>query len=210
MPLTLQTYTVGPLMENAYLLVDEDSSRAVLIDPGDEPERLLYALESQALTLSAIWLTHAHFDHIGAIDGILAKYTVPVLLHPEDKPLYSNAYKAAQLWEIPFVQPSAATVDIEDKQVLTLGNTNVHCLFTPGHAPGHIAFYLPEQQLLIAGDALFQGSIGRTDLPMGNHEQLIESIKTRLLVLPDDTDVYPGHGEATTIGAEKSYNPFLS
>ena len=210
MSLSLQKFTVGPLMENCYLLADEITHEAVLIDPGDEPEHLLTALETQNLSLQAIWLTHAHFDHIGAVDGIVAKHSVPVYLHPHDKPLYENAYKAAQLWEIPFVQPFAATIDLHDEQVLNLSNAEVHCLYTPGHAPGHMAFYIPDQGLLFAGDALFQGSIGRTDLPMGNHSQLIESIKTRLLILPDDTAVYPGHGDTTSIGLEKVYNPFLS
>ena len=171
---------------------------------------LLSTLEQAGLTLQAIWLTHAHFDHIGAVEDIKAVHDVPVLLHPDDKIVYDNAYKAAMLWEIPFTQPTAETTDLAARQTLTLADTDVHCLFTPGHAPGHIAFYIPSQAFVLAGDALFQGSIGRTDLPMGNHQQLIDSIKTKLLTLPDDTAVYPGHGPQTTVGFEKTHNPFLT
>jgi len=209
MPLSLARYTVGPLQENCYLLFDETTKEAILIDPGEEAPRLLTTLEQQKLNLEAIWLTHAHFDHIGAVQGITEVFDVPVLLHEDDFELYKNGFKAAKLWEIPFTQPTTEPTKITDNQTLVLAGTEVVCLFTPGHAPGHIAFYVPSQDFVIAGDALFQGSIGRTDLPMGNHEQLIESIKTKLLVLPDDTTVYPGHGPETSIGFEKAHNPFL-
>ncbi len=210
MSLSLMRFTVGALQENCYLVFSEETKQAVLIDPGDEAERLLGALEQQNLSLEAIWLTHAHFDHIGAVQGIRNTFDVPVLLHPNDKELYHNSYKAAAIWNIPFEQPTAETTDLTDEQILNLAGVDVKCLFTPGHAPGHIAFYIESQSLVLAGDALFQGSIGRTDLPSGNHTELIESIKTKLLVLPDDTQVYPGHGPETTIGIEKIYNPFLS
>lgn len=196
-------------MQNAYLLSNTETRQAVLIDPGEDAPVLLEALRKDALSLQAIWLTHAHFDHIGAVEAIKAVHDVPVLLHPADKALYDNAYKAAQAWGIPFTQPTVATTDISEGQTLMLATSLVQCLFTPGHAPGHISFYLPEQGIVIAGDALFQGSIGRTDLPLGNHEELIHSIRTELLTLPDATVVYPGHGPETTIGVEKISNPFL-
>ena len=210
MSLSLTRFTVGPLQENCYLIFDESSKTAVYIDPGDEAPRLIAALEEQALKLQAIWLTHAHFDHLGAVEGLTTAYDVPVYLHSNDTELYRNAFKAAKLWDIPFIQPSATTTPLAAGQTLELAGTQVHCLFTPGHAPGHIAFYLPSQRFVLAGDALFQGSIGRTDLPGGNHQTLIESIQTMLLSLPDDTTVYPGHGPETTIGLEKLYNPYLT
>jgi glyoxylase-like metal-dependent hydrolase (beta-lactamase superfamily II) len=194
-------------MENCYLLTDGQA--AVLIDPGDEAPKLLAALEQHKLRLKAIWLTHAHFDHIGAVEEITQTTDVPVYLHPADTTLYTHAKLAADHWGIPFTQPSKKPQPIQGGGVLTLGDAQVSCLFTPGHAPGHIAFYLPEQQLLIAGDTLFQGSIGRTDLPGGDYAQLIDSIERQLLVLPDETVVYPGHGPATTIGQERRTNPFL-
>jgi hydroxyacylglutathione hydrolase len=209
----LETYTVGPLQENCTLL--HDGKEAILIDPGDEASRLLKALNDKGLKLQAIWLTHAHFDHIGAIadlQELLGQETlgeVPVYLHPKDNVLFENAHLAAQRWEIPFRQPQTKPLELRDNQVLEFANTKIHCLFTPGHAPGHIAFYVPSQGFVISGDALFRGSIGRTDLPLGNHKQLLESIRSRLLTLPDETVVYPGHGPKTTIRFEKQSNPFL-
>ncbi len=208
MALKLETHTVGPLQENCTLL--SSTNQAILVDPGDEAQRLLKILKDNSLTLQAIWLTHAHFDHIGAVAELQeALGDIPVYLHPNDNVLFENAHLAAARWEIPFKQPHAKTLPLEDKQVLNFANTDIHCLFTPGHAPGHIAFYVPSQGFVIAGDALFKGSIGRTDLPMGNHQQLLESIRSRLFTLPDETVVYPGHGESTTIGFEKQTNPFL-
>jgi hydroxyacylglutathione hydrolase len=208
MALSLETYTVGPLQENCTLL--HDGKAAILIDPGDEASRLLKALNDKELKLQAIWLTHAHFDHIGAIADIQEVLgDIPVYLHPNDRLIFENGYQAAAKWDIPFRQPQTKTLPLEDNGVLEFANTKVHCLFTPGHAPGHIAFYVPSETFVIAGDALFRGSIGRTDLPMGNHQQLLESIRSRLLTLPGETVVYPGHGPTTTIGFEKQSNPFL-
>lgn len=190
------------------MLFDEDTKQAVLVDPGEEAPRLLKALKN--LTLTAIWLTHSHFDHIGAIADIQDVLgNIPVYLHPEDKIIFNNSYKAAQLWEIPFRQPQTETQDLSDRQILKLNDTEVYCLFTPGHAPGHIAFYIPDSNFVLSGDALFKGGIGRTDFVMGNHQQLLESIRTKLFTLPDDTVVYSGHGPKTTIGFEKQTNPFL-
>jgi hydroxyacylglutathione hydrolase len=205
----LQCLTVGPLMENCYLLADDTTQEAVLIDPGDEARHLLAVIQQNNLQLKAIWLTHAHFDHIGAVEEITQETSVPVYLHPDDHPLYEHAKLAADHWGIPFIQPQQTPEPLRAGETLTLGSIAVKCLFTPGHAPGHIAFYIAEENVLIAGDTLFQGSIGRTDLPGGNHTQLIASIERELLTLPDDTVVYPGHGPATTIRRERLSNPFF-
>ena len=206
----LECLTVGPLQENCYLLADLATKEAVLIDPGDEAPRLLRALDERELTLQAVWLTHAHFDHVGAVAEVLERYPVPLYLHPADAPLLAHASASAARWGIPLKQPSTDFLPLSDGQTLTLGGLRAHCLFTPGHAPGHIAFYLPEEEVVIAGDALFQGSIGRTDLPGGDHAQLLESIRTKLLTLPPQTKVHPGHGPATTVGREAQSNPFLT
>ena len=205
----LECLTVGPLQENCYLLADTHTKEAVLIDPGDEAARLLEVLDDKGLTLRAVWLTHAHFDHVGAVADILERYPVPLYLHPADAPLLEHASASAARWGIPLKQPPTDFLTLSGKQILTLGSLQAHCLFTPGHAPGHIAFYLPTEGIVIAGDALFQGSIGRTDLPGGDQAQLLESIRRELLILPPQTKVYPGHGPATTVGEEARSNPFL-
>ncbi|MGL4608316.1 MAG: MBL fold metallo-hydrolase [Trueperaceae bacterium] len=208
MALHLETHTVGPLQENCTLL--HDGTNAVFIDPGDEAQKLLQRLNLGNLNLQAIWLTHAHFDHIGAIADIQENLgDIPVYLHPKDDFIFKNAHIAAKRWEVPFKNPETKTLDLTDNQILEFAHTKIHCLFTPGHAPGHIAFYIPIQNLVISGDTLFKGSIGRTDLTMSNPAQLLESIRSKLLVLPDETVVYPGHGPTTTIGFEKQSNPFL-
>ncbi len=204
--LSLQRLTVGPLQENCYLLTDDETKSAVLVDPGDEAPKLMQALEGY--TLQAIWLTHAHFDHVGAL-AELQVYDVPTFLHPNDEPLLANAKASASRFGLHLRQPKVEYTPLGDAHVLSFGDQEVRCLFTPGHAPGHIAFYFPAGGIVLAGDALFRGGIGRTDLPGGNHAQLIESIRTQLLTLPEETVVYPGHGPETTVGHEAKSNPFL-
>ena len=205
----LECLTVGPLQENCYLLADTHTKEAVLIDPGDEAARLLKVLNDEGLTLRAVWLTHAHFDHVGAVADVLERYPVPLYLHPADAPLLAHASASAARWGIPLKQPPTDFLPLSNGQTLTLGSLQAHCLFTPGHAPGHIAFYFPDEGIVIAGDALFKGSVGRTDLPGGDQAQLLGSIRRELLTLPPETKVYPGHGPATTVGEEARSNPFL-
>ncbi len=207
---TLQRFTVGPLQENCYLLADDDSRRAVLIDPGDEAKRLLSALDDNDYRLGAVWLTHAHFDHVGALADILATHDVPFFMHQDDELNLARAAEAASAWGLSIKQPPTNYQPLTGGQVLDFAGLQARCLFTPGHAPGHLAFYFEDAGMVIAGDALFRGSIGRTDLPGGNHAQLLESVKLQLLTLPDDTVVYPGHGPETNIGFEANNNPFLS
>ena len=210
----LKRLTVGPLMENCYLLADEASCEAVLIDPGDEAPRLLAALDDAGLTLREVWLTHAHFDHVGALAGVLEARPVPVRMHPADRPLLERAREAAARWLIEIPAPPTETLDLADGETLRLGSLEAEVLFTPGHAPGHVAFYFQNLEegagAVLAGDALFQGSVGRTDLPLADGPTLLRSIRERLLVLPDETTVWPGHGPETTIGRERRENPFLA
>jgi hydroxyacylglutathione hydrolase len=205
----LARFVVGPLQENCYLLADRAAREAVLIDPGDEAPHLLSALESRELALQAIWLTHAHFDHVGALADILDVHPVPVYMHPADQPVLQRAAESAAAWGITIRQPATDTIAIADGETLRVGELSVRCLHTPGHAPGHVAFYLEEHGVAIAGDALFRGSIGRTDIPFGNHEQLLTSIREKLLTLPPETVILPGHGPETTVGIEAQTNPFL-
>ncbi|MFC3832350.1 MULTISPECIES: MBL fold metallo-hydrolase [Deinococcus] len=196
----------GPLQENAVLVAGADG-QGVLIDPGDDADRILALVQGAGVTVRAILLTHAHFDHIGAVEAVRGALEVPVFLHPADLALYRNGGTSAARWNLPFVQPADPEHDITQDQVFTAGDVTLRARELPGHAPGHVV--LVGEGFVVAGDTLFQGSIGRTDLPGGNHPQLIAGIARELLSLPDSTVVYPGHGGHTTVGAERRTNPFL-
>lgn len=204
---------VGPLDVNCYVLLADNE--AVVVDPGEEGERIAAELRERGVRLHAVWLTHAHFDHVGGITALLAHRPpggpkeVPVLLHPADDVLLANAVAAAARWSIHIDAPPTDTEPLAHGQELRVGGVRVQALHTPGHAPGHIAFYVPEYAVVLSGDALFKGSVGRTDLPLSDGRQLRDSIRRELLTLPDDTAVLPGHGPTTSIGAERYGNPFL-
>ncbi len=202
--------TVGPVAANAYLVTDVATGATVVVDPGDDAPRLLAALAEAGVTPDEIWLTHAHFDHIGAVADLRETYPVPVRLHPADAPLYDNAEEQAAWFGMRVRPPGVAPLDLVDGQRLTLGGMAFTVLHTPGHAPGHVAFHAPEAGVLFSGDALFRGSVGRTDLPLCDPAALERSLRERLMVLPDDTRVLSGHGPETTIGHERRTNPFLA
>lgn len=199
--------TVGAFQENSYLLIDPESRRGVLIDPGAEPEQLIQMVRSAEVEPQAIWLTHAHIDHIGAIAGIKRVWDVPIFLHPADRPLYDRGSVQAAAYGLRIEQPPAPDRELADGDVLTLGSTSFDVLHVPGHAPGHVIFVT--DGLMLGGDLLFSGSIGRTDLPFSDPERMIESLE-RASNLPADTVVYPGHGPSTSIGQERATNPFLT
>lgn len=206
-PLTVAQLTVGPLEENCWLLTDRDSRSAVLIDPGDEAERLLRAVEDSECELKAIWLTHAHFDHIGAVAEVIRKRPVPVFMHPLDAPFYENAAQHARAWGLDVETPTTPITALAEGDLMTLGPTSFGVWHVPGHAPGHVAFIGGD--LCISGDVLFAGSIGRTDLPLCDPSAMHRSLE-RLATLPGNTRVLPGHGNATTVARERAGNPFLS
>lgn len=199
-------YTVGPLQENCYLLTDRESGTAVLVDPGDEAESLLEAIAESGCTLEAIWLTHAHFDHVGAVAEIVRQTGVPVLMHPLDRPLYDNASSHAVRFGLTVENPPSRTSDLAEGDVLRVGTEEFTVWHVPGHAPGHVAFI--GKDLSISGDVLFAGSIGRTDLPFCDARAMMQSLE-RLSTLPPDTQVLSGHGPVTTIAREVASNPFL-
>ncbi|MEJ2667153.1 MAG: MBL fold metallo-hydrolase [Deinococcales bacterium] len=204
----IERYALGPLAANAYLLVESDA--AVVVDPGGDPGPLLRALAAHGAQLAAVWLTHADFDHVGGLAALVRAWPVPVHLHPADLPLLRGAASQAALFGVPIEPPPDTTVDLTDGQTLELAGTRARCLHTPGHTPGHVAFYLPGADAVLSGDALFRGSIGRTDRPFGDGALLVRSIREQLLTLPDDTRVLPGHGPETTILTERGSNPFLA
>jgi hydroxyacylglutathione hydrolase len=202
----IESLTVGPLAENCYLVIDETTNRAVLIDPGDEPARILHALHRSGATLDAIWLTHAHFDHVGAIAGVIREHQVPVHMHPLDAPVLAVAVDSALRYGVRIEAPPPADVELSDGGRMTVGAQELEVMHVPGHAPGHVAFH--GDGVIFGGDCLFAGSIGRTDIEYGDRETLDASL-LRMVALGDELTLYPGHGQRTTIGRERRTNPFL-
>lgn len=203
----VQQLTVGPLQENCWLLADQDAGVAVLIDPGDEAPRLLAAVAETGCTLQAIWLTHGHFDHVGAIAAIRRVHDVPVYLHPADRVLYDNAAASGARFGLQVENPPAADHSLGEGDEISCGAFTFNVWHLPGHAPGHVAFL--GHALCISGDVLFEGSIGRTDLPLCDPQAMRQSL-LRLVTLPPETRVLPGHGGSTEIGREVATNPFLA
>jgi len=201
--------TVGPLHCNCSILGDETSLEAIVVDPGDDIPRILSVLDKHNLTVKQIVITHAHIDHIAGAQRLKRVTGAPILYNQNDLPLVEMMEMQAGWLGIPTpeVPPPDDTLD-DGKRIAIIGLTG-SILHTPGHTQGSVCLYLPDQSLLLAGDTLFAGSVGRTDLPGGNTKQLIASINNRLLTLPDDVTVIPGHGPRTTIGEEKETNPFL-
>jgi hydroxyacylglutathione hydrolase len=199
--------TVGPFQENAYLVADEATGHAVFIDPGAEGERLADVVRRSGATLDAIWLTHAHVDHVGGIAGLRRVYDVPIFMHPLDAPVYAAAPQMAAAYGVPFDVPPRVDRPLADGQTVTVGQLGFEVLHTPGHAPGHVIFV--GQDLVFGGDLLFLDSIGRTDLPLSDPAAMAQSL-VKAAGLPEDLVVHPGHGPSTSIGRELRHNPFLT
>jgi hydroxyacylglutathione hydrolase len=205
----LEALTVGPFQENCYVIGDEETGTGALVDPGDEATRIALAVEQSGLEISQIIITHAHIDHVGAVAALVDEYACPVLMHAEAEPMLRQLPAQAMMMGLRFGKVPTVDRHLEDEEVLEVGGLRLKSLYTPGHAPGHLAFYLADEGLVLSGDALFAGSIGRTDLFGGDMDLLMRSINERLLTLPDETRVLPGHGPETTIGEERANNPFL-
>lgn len=204
----ISVFSVGPLQENAYLLVDEEVGEAVFVDPGAEGDRLLAAVDASGARLVEIWLTHAHFDHVGAVAALRRAWPDAVIrLHPADEPLHAMAARSAAAWGLPLDQPPPADLPLAEGDELSLGRHRFAVLHTPGHSPGHVTIH--GHGVALVGDCLFAGSVGRTDLPMADPRQLAASL-VRIAALPGETRVLPGHGPATTIAHELRENPFLN
>ena len=205
----LEMLTVGPFQENCYVIGDQESRIGALIDPGDEAARIAMAVEETGLDIGSIIVTHAHIDHVGAVAALTEEYACPVLMHAEAEPALEALPTQAMMMGIRFGKVPEIDRYLEGEEVVEVGDLRLRSLYTPGHAPGHLAFYLQDEGLVLSGDALFAGSVGRVDLPGGSMEVLMQSIEERLLTLPNETLVYSGHGPRTTIGNERTSNPFL-
>jgi hydroxyacylglutathione hydrolase len=205
----IESFTVGPFAENPYLLTCSETGKALLIDPGDEADMLWQAVERADATLAAIILTHAHLDHVGAVEDIRKRANVPVYLHPADNELLANVPMQARMFGLHADPVAPAERQLTHDDDLFCGRLKLEVIHTPGHSPGSVCLFIPSEGALIAGDTLFYRGIGRTDLPGGNAATLLQSIQERLWLLSDDVTVYPGHGPATTIGDEKKHNPFV-
>jgi hydroxyacylglutathione hydrolase len=205
----LEMLTVGPFQENCYIIGDEESGVGAIVDPGDEAARIAMAVEKTGLEIGSIILTHAHVDHVGSVVALVDEHSCPVLMHAEAEPMLKELPTQAIMMGMRFGRVPTVDRYVQDDEVLEVGDLGLRSLYTPGHAPGHLAFYVEDEGLVLSGDALFAGSIGRVDLPGGSMEVLMRSIEERLLTLPDETVVYSGHGPRTTIGNERTSNPFL-
>jgi glyoxylase-like metal-dependent hydrolase (beta-lactamase superfamily II) len=206
----VRMFTVGPVQENSYIVRQPDADRAVMIDPGDEAERLIGALEALGIaTVEAILLTHTHFDHVGAVAPVARATGAPVYCPELETHILADINGYMRLPGFGPFESYDADHTVAGGEELKLAGITFDVIFTPGHSPGHVVYSVRDASAILAGDVLFQGSIGRTDLPGGDHETLMQSIDKLLESLPDETTVYPGHMGITTIGREKATNPFL-
>jgi hydroxyacylglutathione hydrolase len=205
----LETFPVGPLHCNCTILGDEVTHEAIVVDPWDNIPEILSRLQKHGLTLRQIVVTHAHIDHVGGAARLRKHTGAPVLMNQQDLELLGMMEMQAGWLGVPTPQVAPPDASAEDGLSIGLATLPAQVLHTPGHTPGSICLLFPDHHLLLAGDTLFAGSIGRTDLPGGDGQQILRSLRGRLLVLPDSTRVVPGHGPETTIGEERQSNPFL-
>lgn len=206
-PIQVDRLTVGPFQENTFFLRRSDSTDVLVVDPGDESDRLIAFLEDSSLQPIAVINTHAHLDHIGAVQAIKSRYDVEFYLHSDDLPLLQSAPEQALLFGLAPPEVPEVNHDLKGKTRLHLAGLDLELRHTPGHSPGSVTFVLHDR--VLSGDVLFRGSIGRTDLPGGSLPVLLKAIREELFPLPDETTVHSGHGPDTTVGLEKATNPFL-
>ena len=209
--LEIISLVLGPVQTNAYLVADLDSGAAIVIDPAWEGALIVQEAKQRGWRIGSIWLTHAHFDHLGGAGQVadLSSPPPPVALHPDDYPLW-RAQGGAPLFGMRIDPGPEPTIELKHKQILHLGAYDFEVRPTPGHTPGHVVFYCASAGVVFCGDVIFGGSIGRTDLPGGDYDTLINSIHTHILSLPDETRLLSGHGPETTVGEERQENPFLN
>jgi hydroxyacylglutathione hydrolase len=204
----IHTIPVGITQTNCYIVGCEETQEGVVIDPGEHPKRILKAIEDSGLAIRYVLNTHCHFDHVGANAEIVTATGAPLALHPAELPIL-QARGGAALFGVMARESPLPDVELEPGQVLEVGTLRFQVLYTPGHSPGGVTFYLEQEGVAFDGDVLFAGGVGRTDLPGGDWDTLMHSIHQVLFALPDETVLYPGHGPKTTVGREKAHNPWL-
>ncbi len=207
--MTFDLVVVGPLGVNCVLLGCEATGQGVVVDPGGDVEQIMAVVQQRELTVTAIINTHGHFDHVGGNRCLKEATGAELLIHRADEPLLGRVADVARMYGMRGENSPAPDRYLEDGLVIPFGRHTLQVIHTPGHTPGGCCLYLQEEKRLLSGDTLFADGVGRTDLPGGSYEQLTTSIRTRLFPLPDDLEVWPGHGPATTIGHEKRHNPYL-
>ncbi len=206
----VRTVVVGPFAVNCYLLFDEDTSDCLIIDPGADDDVIDYEVEQLALVPKAILLTHGHGDHIAAVAAVKDKYDIPLYVGAGEEGLLADpSANISAYFDSPIVAPTPDHA-VTDEQTIRVGALTLKVLSTPGHSPAGVCYLLEEEGVLFCGDTLFAGSIGRSDLPGSSHDLLMKSIHAKILTLPDAVVCLPGHGPATTVGAERTSNPFLT
>jgi hydroxyacylglutathione hydrolase len=210
MALEVQMLTVGPLAENCFLLRSEGSDRALVVDPGEEPERILAAVSDWGAEVEAILLTHTHFDHIGAVAPVAKATGAPVYCPEIEVPVLADVMSFVPWKEFGPYESHQAEETVRGGEMLELAGLELDVIFTPGHSPGHVTYSVRGEDAIFSGDVLFQGSVGRVDLPGGDGPTLMASIASLLESHPDETAVHPGHMGMTTLGAERATNPFLA
>jgi hydroxyacylglutathione hydrolase len=208
--LDVRMFTVGPVAENCFVLRSDDSERALIVDPGDEADRILAPVDELGLTIEAILLTHCHFDHIGAVAPVAEATGAPVYCPEIEVPVLADIMSYVPWPGFGPYESYDADETVAGGETLELAGLEIDVIFTPGHSPGHVTYSVRDEAALFSGDVLFQGSVGRVDLPGGDWPTLAESIRTLLDSHPDETAVYPGHMGTTTLGAERATNPFLA
>src|SRR5918999_132943 len=209
MDLDVRMFTVGPVQENCFVFRASGSDRAIAVDPGEEEERILGPVEELGLSVEAILLTHCHFDHIGAVAPVAKATGAPVYCPEIEVPVLADIMSFVPWPEFGPFESYDADETVKGGQRLELAGLALDVIFTPGHSPGHVTYAVADEAALFSGDVLFQGSVGRTDLPGGDWDTLLGSIRTLVESYPEDTAVYPGHMGTTTLGAERATNPFL-
>ncbi len=200
---------LGPLQTNCYLVACKETMEAAVIDPSWDGRHIAALASERGYIITHILLTHTHFDHVGGLAELEKETNAPIFSHPDALEMLSHAPNAAASYNLSMPAPPEPTKMLAEGDVVEVGTLKFEVLLTPGHAPGHLSFYVPEHSVIFDGDVLFQRSIGRTDFPGCDHPTLMKNIRKKLLVLPDETAVLSGHGPATTIGQEKQWNPFL-